>query len=87
MGSFGSNPDQGKVDGSLSMPLLDLRIGRGAAVEDQTSGVPKHKIEGHVSREFRGVHLDVAAGGRLSQKTCNSPGISSRKLRDGFRML
>ena len=86
MGSFGSNPDQEKVDGSLSMPLLDLRIGRGA-VEDQTSGVPKHKIEEHVSREFRVVHLDVAAGGRLSQKTCHSPGISSRKLRDGFRML
>jgi hypothetical protein len=31
LGSFGSNPDQEKVDGSLSMPLLGLWIGRGAA--------------------------------------------------------
>jgi hypothetical protein len=72
LGSFGSNPDQEEVDGYLSMPLLGLWIGR-AAAEDQTSAVPKHKIEEHVSRELRVVHLDLAAGGRLSQKTCHSP--------------
>jgi hypothetical protein len=36
-------------------------------------GGRKHKIEEHVSRELRVVHLDLAAGGRLSQKTCHSP--------------
>jgi hypothetical protein len=72
LGSFGSNPDQEEVDGCLSMPLLGLWIGR-AAAEDQTSAVPKHKIEEHVSSEFRVVHLDLAAGGRPSQKTCHSP--------------
>ncbi len=65
-------PDQEEVDGCLSMPLLGLWIGR-AAAEDQTSAVPKHKIEEHVSRELRVVHLDLAASGRLSQKTCHSP--------------
>src|SRR5258708_198976 len=51
LGSFGSNADQEEVDGSLSIPLLDLWIGRDA-VDDQMFAVPKHKIEEHVGREF-----------------------------------
>ena len=50
------------------MPLHDLWISRDA-VEGQALAVPKHKIEEHVSRKFRVVHLDLTAGGGLTQNT------------------
>ena len=68
LGSFGANPTQEEVDGSLSMSLFGLWIGWDA-VQHQTFAVPQHKIEEHVSRKFRVVHLDMSAGSRLTQNT------------------
>jgi hypothetical protein len=67
-GSFGSNPIQEEVDGGLSMPFLGFWI-RCDAVECEALSMPKHKIEEHVSRKLRVIHLDLTVGRRLTQYT------------------
>src|ERR1700689_3561832 len=68
LGSFGANPIQEEVNGSLSMPLLGFWI-RCDAIECKAFGVPEHNIEEHVSGKFRVIHLDLTAGSGLTQYT------------------
>ena len=68
LGSFGTNPIQEEVNGSLPMPLFGFWIRRDA-VECEAFGVPEYKIEEHVSRKFRVVYLNLTAGGGLTQYT------------------
>ena len=66
LGSFGTNPIQEEVNGSLPVPLFGFWIRRDA-VECEAFGVPEYKIEEHVGRKFRVIYLNLTAGGGLTQ--------------------